>query len=269
MRNDIKNFSKLNLNCPDAGDGEIIFLYEITLQNLRKIFLTSGSDTYNIHNIKYNACSKIRIESFELGDNAEDNAQLSGNYEDEGITKSDDLSNAQIAVYVLTSTHKEKIFDFYCTKIESNEYGFNLRLSANSNKFNQDCLLTFSKTCRARLGDKKCGINLAKYTKKINILEIQNFYIITDMQEKDPSYYEFGYLNIIQKNGNANKFVIVSHAENKIRLIQACKIEISDIESVYISAGCNKQFITCCKKFNNELNFRGEPFIPDFKILEN
>lgn len=26
---------------------------------------------------------------------------------------------------------------------------------------------------------------------------------------------------------------------------------------------CDKRFITCCNKFNNAVNFRGEPFIPN------
>ncbi len=28
---------------------------------------------------------------------------------------------------------------------------------------------------------------------------------------------------------------------------------------------CDKKFITCCNKFNNAINFRGEPFIPEGK----
>jgi uncharacterized phage protein (TIGR02218 family) len=29
-----------------------------------------------------------------------------------------------------------------------------------------------------------------------------------------------------------------------------------------ITAGCDKQFNTCVEKFNNAINFRGEPHIP-------
>ena len=29
-----------------------------------------------------------------------------------------------------------------------------------------------------------------------------------------------------------------------------------------ITAGCNKEFSTCCSKFNNAINFRGEPNLP-------
>ncbi|WP_341787887.1 phage BR0599 family protein [Rickettsia endosymbiont of Cantharis rufa] len=35
-----------------------------------------------------------------------------------------------------------------------------------------------------------------------------------------------------------------------------------DAEEVKITAGCDKNFITCCNKFNYAINFRGEPLIP-------
>ena len=36
-----------------------------------------------------------------------------------------------------------------------------------------------------------------------------------------------------------------------------------------ITAGCDKEFSTCCSKFNNAINFRGEPNIPrNEKILK-
>ncbi|MCZ6901461.1 MAG: phage BR0599 family protein [Rickettsia endosymbiont of Ixodes persulcatus] len=38
---------------------------------------------------------------------------------------------------------------------------------------------------------------------------------------------------------------------------------VKDAEEVKITAGCDKNFITCCNKFNNAINFRGEPLIPE------
>ena len=32
-------------------------------------------------------------------------------------------------------------------------------------------------------------------------------------------------------------------------------------------AGCNKEFSTCCNKFNNAINFHGEPHLPGMNIL--
>ena len=31
---------------------------------------------------------------------------------------------------------------------------------------------------------------------------------------------------------------------------------------------CNKKFITCCNQFNNAVNFRGEPLIPEYNFLK-
>ncbi|ABV75024.1 hypothetical protein A1C_03735 [Rickettsia akari str. Hartford] len=35
-----------------------------------------------------------------------------------------------------------------------------------------------------------------------------------------------------------------------------------DTEEVNIIAGCDKNFISCCNKFNNVINFRGTPLRP-------
>ena len=43
------------------------------------------------------------------------------------------------------------------------------------------------------------------------------------------------------------------------------KIEVGD--NFNITAGCDKQFSTCCNKFNNAINFRGEPHLPGTDIL--
>jgi len=35
-----------------------------------------------------------------------------------------------------------------------------------------------------------------------------------------------------------------------------------DKSKYHIDVTCDKNFVTCCNKFNNAVNFRGEPFIP-------
>jgi hypothetical protein len=37
---------------------------------------------------------------------------------------------------------------------------------------------------------------------------------------------------------------------------------------IYLMSSCDKTFITCCNKFNNAVNFRGEPFIPEKNFLK-
>ncbi|WP_353285542.1 phage BR0599 family protein [Wolbachia endosymbiont (group B) of Agrotis puta] len=39
-------------------------------------------------------------------------------------------------------------------------------------------------------------------------------------------------------------------------------IKISTGDKYSILAGCDKAFLTCKNKFNNTVNFRGEPYIP-------
>ena len=43
------------------------------------------------------------------------------------------------------------------------------------------------------------------------------------------------------------------------------KMEIGD--QFEVIAGCDKQFNTCINKFNNAINFRGEPHLPGIELL--
>ncbi len=42
-----------------------------------------------------------------------------------------------------------------------------------------------------------------------------------------------------------------------------------DAREVKIISGCDKNFITCCNKFNNAINFRGEPLIPEKDFINS
>ncbi|XBG66793.1 phage BR0599 family protein [Rickettsia sp. Oklahoma-10] len=45
------------------------------------------------------------------------------------------------------------------------------------------------------------------------------------------------------------------------------KYKVKDAKEVKITGGCNKFFITCCNKFNNTINFRGKPLIPEKDLI--
>ena len=61
---------------------------------------------------------------------------------------------------------------------------------------------------------------------------------------------------------------ILQHSNDFIILDRLIPETVKHIETVELVAGCDKKFITCCNKFNNAVNFRGEPLIPDEKFIK-
>ncbi len=52
-----------------------------------------------------------------------------------------------------------------------------------------------------------------------------------------------------------------------INLAEAFPFAILMGDALTLEAGCDRNFSTCVNKFANQLNFRGEPFIPTTDLL--
>ncbi|MFU7503175.1 MAG: phage BR0599 family protein [Candidatus Tisiphia sp.] len=61
---------------------------------------------------------------------------------------------------------------------------------------------------------------------------------------------------------------ILSYSENLITLDKTISDSMKRNKTVLLTVGCDKKFITCCNKFNNAINFRGEPLIPDDNFIK-
>ena len=79
-----------------------------------------------------------------------------------------------------------------------------------------------------------------------------------------------GFATIKQNNltfHKIQKLIINKFQYNSIILASELPYKIEVGDNFNITAGCDKQFSTCCNKFNNAINFRGEPHLPGTDIL--
>ena len=77
--------------------------------------------------------------------------------------------------------------------------------------------------------------------------------------DKENGYYNGGQIIFSENRFNSK---VLSNFSDLIILEDIIPDYVKDAEEVKITAGCDKNFITCCNKFNNAINFRGEPLIP-------
>lgn len=123
--------------------------------------------------------------------------------------------------------------------------------------------------CRADLGDARCGVAISGPTfqrpgEVATVVSRSEFTVTIDTPSAEAGYYSGGVL-IWTSGANAGvatevKKWVVGTATVTLFLPAAFAVEVGD--EFDIRPGCDKRFVTCRTKFDNAVNFRGEPFIP-------
>lgn len=82
-------------------------------------------------------------------------------------------------------------------------------------------------------------------------------------QSADATYFTGGILEVCRKGSQkGSQHMIATHATNTITLIRPIPpSERLDVTSIVLKPGCDHIATTCCKKFNNSVNFGGFPYM--------
>lgn len=126
----------------------------------------------------------------------------------------------------------------------------------------------YSASCRAVLGDVMCGVNLAAHTFSGTVVAVTNRRQFTVSGIATPSgdddYFSHGLLTFTSM-GAANEGIsmeVLSFDGTTIKLLLSLPFDIAPGDEFSISAGCDHSRKTCIARFNNVLNFQGEPDCP-------
>jgi uncharacterized phage protein (TIGR02218 family) len=93
-----------------------------------------------------------------------------------------------------------------------------------------------------------------------------NFNIIScDIKDVEDGYFTGGRLRAKEYK----EFKILMHSGNYIEIDYTLALDFIGHKQVTLIPACDKNFRTCCYSFNNEVNFRGEPAIPESNIIKS
>ena len=128
----------------------------------------------------------------------------------------------------------------------------------------------YSRTCRARLGDAQCGVSISARTVNGQITEILSPLRFTDtMRTESSGIFAHGILTFTSGNNAGLSVEIAAYASGELRLSTTLPYALTVGDAYTLTQGCDKQFSTCKTRFNNSINFRGEPHVPGLdKMLE-
>ncbi len=128
----------------------------------------------------------------------------------------------------------------------------------------------YSPSCRAKLGDGKCKIDIEDFmdTGTIASVENQQIFAVTGLSQP-AGYFSFGKLTFTSGANTGLSIEVKEYIPGRIIVVLPMPYVIEAGDGFTVEAGCDKSFATCIARFNNAMNFRGEPHVPGVdKMLE-
>ena len=133
----------------------------------------------------------------------------------------------------------------------------------------------YSPSCRATLGDGRCKVNLAAHTVTGSVTSAVSNQELTDSSRTEPSgLYSFGVITFTSGDNDGLSMEIKEYLYNAAsggRMVLALPMPfaIDAGDSYSLTKGCDKTIKTCFERFDNVVNFRGEPNVPGLdRMLE-
>lgn len=127
-----------------------------------------------------------------------------------------------------------------------------------------------TKTCRARLGDARCTKVLTSFTFTGTLTSVTSQQTVTDSGRSEAAdYFGDGSITWLTGDNSGLTHKVKTHATGGVLTLAAPAIYTLQVGDTYsIVAGCRKRLDEdCITKFNNVLNFQGEPHRPTLDDL--
>jgi uncharacterized phage protein (TIGR02218 family) len=158
-------------------------------------------------------------------------------------------------------------------EVTLNENGkFRTELRGMTQALQQQLGEIYSPECRADLGDHRCKIDVGLWTRSGAVTGVTDpavFVASIDGAATADGWFDGGLLTWVT-GANAGRAIEVkswaaSTGRVELFLAMGYAIVIGDAFTVY--PGCDKRLETCIGRFNNVINFRGEPYVPGIDAM--
>lgn len=169
--------------------------------------------------------------------------------------------------------------DWQLGAVEIRDNAVQVEIRSKAGLLAQNITAIYSPDCRADLGDSQCGIDLADSAQTYwgtgavtSMTDNQTF--IDSSRSEATDVFRYGKITW-STPGSADTYLgnnaglemeikSFNPATKEFVLFEAMPYEISVDDEYTVTYGCDKSKATCRDRFDNVVNFRGEPFIPGF-----
>ncbi len=122
-----------------------------------------------------------------------------------------------------------------------------------------------SPTCRVRLGDRDCRIDLRQHQWIVAVGTVEGEAVVC--AGLPSGRYAFGQLRWLEGTNTGLSELIVEQTGDGIVLAAAPAFAVTAGTRALLTEGCDKRLATCAGRFANAVNFRGEPYLPGMDLL--
>ncbi len=179
--------------------------------------------------------------------------------------------NAQIEIFYVDYNSYEKNTLLFGTigKIKILNNRFVCEVNNLLQKTQRRIVKSFSPSCRATFCDHLCKLSKKDFTQigtVVDVIRSKSKFIALGLHP-GKNYYKHGLLTFLNGRNKKIAVEIKSSIDNEVELFLELPYGIQKNDQYSIILGCDKLFTTCSNKFNNTINFRGEPHIPGLQKL--
>jgi uncharacterized phage protein (TIGR02218 family) len=262
-----------NMTAHLAGEvTSLAICWQLTLVGGTVMGFTDHTSDLTISSVLYKAATGFSPTSVETKDKfSVDNLDVAGILDAASITEADIMAGkydfAEILIFMVNVTdltqgiitHRRG----WLGEVSLKNGQFVAEVRGLAQKLQQNIVELFSPTCRAVFGDTRCKANLASYTVggTVNTITSRQVFISTAMTQA-AGYFSGGEIQWLTGANAGRRMEIKEFSNTQFTLVLPMPNNVAVGDTYNAIAGCDKTIGTCASRFNNAVNFRGEPYVP-------
>ncbi len=253
----------------------IAYLWRIERRDGVTLGFTSHDHDLVRDGLSYRAAPGMVPSAIERSDGFEaDSVELAGALTSDAITADDLIAGrwdgAALSVSMIDWSAPEgeavALVRGELGSIETMEGKFSAELRGPSSVLDAAVCEEMTPECRASLGDRRCRIDMAGRRRMAKIVLVSDTVVTLDVSADD-GLYAFGRLRWIDGVNAGLISVIAASSGASVTLREPPAFVAEAGTRVELSEGCDRRFSTCAARFDNAVNFRGEPHLPGADLL--
>jgi uncharacterized phage protein (TIGR02218 family) len=145
--------------------------------------------------------------------------------------------------------------------------GFEAELRGDTARLERPVVEQTSPECRARLGDRRCRVDMAGRVRLARIVALHGETGIEVDAGAGGDDFSYGRMRWLSGQNGGLDHMIARSDGPILTLRDPPHFAAAPGDLVEIAEGCDKSLSTCSLRFGNAANFRGEPHLPGLDLL--
>lgn len=245
---------------------------------------TSTNKSFTFEEVDYEAGAAAQASAVRATEGTGvDNLDVAGIISSESITELDlragKYNNARVSLFVVNyedlTMGKLVLLSGSIGQLQFEDGRYIAEVRSLFQRLSQAVGELTSKTCRVRrLGDSRCRVDLTPFTFTRTVGTVVSTTVIRFAADANATdFYTYGEVEMRSGPNKGERREVKSHeligGQAQLTLHLPFPYVVTAGEVGVLIAGCRRRLIEDCKtKFNNIVNFRGEPYIPGTDQLQ-